>query len=171
MSYEIEAHKQKLELARFTHESLRDQIVQVDEYAVRMGEGAIKASLLINGGALVALLAFLGNLAKFDADLRNLNNLRFPMILFAAGVLSSTVGLGLSWAANFCSARALINYRMDFEFPFIHKQPKAVYYDRATSALQVLAIIFGVAPLICFAIGAWLASDALITLLSHPHLH
>jgi len=66
------------------------QRLELLKSAVRAGESALKTLLLMNGGAAVAVLAFLGNLlAKPSSGL----NLSVPN--FKAGLLRFTLGVAL----------------------------------------------------------------------------
>ena len=59
------------------------------ELRAALGRAAIQAYLFLNGGAAVALLAFLGNLATAPADTRliaDLAMLKFALMMFNAGV-------------------------------------------------------------------------------------
>ena len=59
---------------------------------------AIKSALLINGGASVAILAFLGSfLSKGEQKTAVLNALSGPLLFFGLGVLSGAFGAGLGY--------------------------------------------------------------------------
>ena len=67
------------------------------EGTIGMAASALKAALVINGGAAVAVLAFLGTLSH-DA-----NYGAFPLclLLFALGVLFASVGSGLAYLVQY----------------------------------------------------------------------
>jgi len=52
-----------LEEARRAHDRARDFELSTNEAAINSGQLAIRTAVLINGGAAVAVLAFLGGLA------------------------------------------------------------------------------------------------------------
>ena len=66
---------------------------------VQSGQAALKSAFLINGGAAVALLAFIGNVwTKTQA---NVSGLGFPLLLYVFGVLSPAVASGLTYLSQY----------------------------------------------------------------------
>jgi len=66
---------------------------------VQSGQAALKSAFLINGGAAVALLAFIGNVwTKTQA---NVNGLGFPLLLYVFGVLFPAVASGLTYLSQY----------------------------------------------------------------------
>src|SRR5262245_49137007 len=62
------------------------------EAAVKYVESGIKAIMLINGGASVSLLAFIGGLAaQGKVQVRGLSLLTNSLMWFASGVLSAAI--------------------------------------------------------------------------------
>jgi hypothetical protein len=51
----------------------------------------LKALLLINGGAAVAILAYLGNLASHASPVAHLPNMRYALLYFAGGVFATAL--------------------------------------------------------------------------------
>jgi hypothetical protein len=66
------------------------------------GNFALKSAILINGGASVALLAFLGKIWGSATIVQNvlLINMPLALLLFVLGVLSSAVAAGLNYLAS-----------------------------------------------------------------------
>ncbi len=63
--------------------------------AVQAGQAALKSAFLINGGAAVALLAFIGNIwTKTNA---NVSGLGFPLLLYVFGVWCPAIATGLTY--------------------------------------------------------------------------
>ena len=55
--------------------------------AVSAGENALKSVILINGGAAIALLAFVGSIWDKSANDIDVNKLLISMVIFVAGTL------------------------------------------------------------------------------------
>lgn len=72
--------------------------VSLMEAGLRAHEGSLKSAILINGGAAVALLAFVGNLTTKEPTLARLsvNGFGHAMLVFAGGVLLGGVGQAVS---------------------------------------------------------------------------
>ena len=99
---------------------------------IASGQSALKASMLINGGAVIALLAFIGNTVK-SPPMGNIQDLlAAPMWLFCLGILCSAVASGATYLTQFL-------YSADWM--------KTGYVFQILSILIVLAsyVLFGVA--------------------------
>jgi hypothetical protein len=69
--------------------------------AFEFGSRALQAVLVVNGGAAVALLALLGNLAAHPQGITfHLALLRLSLGLFSLGSLLATVAMALGWGAQ-----------------------------------------------------------------------
>ena len=70
---------------------------------VQYGQAALKSVILINGGASVALLAFIGNIFSNNiVEPKILIGLSNSLIGFVLGVLFSAVAVGLTYLAQSC---------------------------------------------------------------------
>lgn len=71
------------------------------------GLEAIKASTLINGGAAVAILAFIGHLASIHTESGRIMEFEQPLCWFVQGALSSVVASGITYFMQRISAVSL----------------------------------------------------------------
>ena len=62
----MDLHEQTMEEAHRAQDVLRDHRRIVNESMVKSGEVVVRSCLLINGGAAIAILAFLGNVITKD---------------------------------------------------------------------------------------------------------
>ena len=60
------------------------------------GQTALKSCTIMNGGAAVALLAFIGSIWNKSTDIKILKLLLFSMILYVFGVFYGVVATGLT---------------------------------------------------------------------------
>lgn len=67
---------------------------------ISCGQSALKSATLINGGAAVALLAFIGHVWGKDLSSLVLNGLSFSLLLFVFGVLCSAIASGTTYLAQ-----------------------------------------------------------------------
>src|SRR4051812_11172099 len=74
---------------------------------ISSGENAVKSAMLINGGASVAVLAFLGNLMAKASLAPSLKLGEFPnaMLCFVFGVLVPALANGLIYSTQFSFKR------------------------------------------------------------------
>jgi hypothetical protein len=68
------------------------------------GQGALKAALLVNAGASVALLAFVGTTMANSIERCLLLTLCFSMLLFVFGVLCAAIASGVTYLAGLVDA-------------------------------------------------------------------
>ena len=66
------------------------------------GQAAMKSALLINGGAAVAILAFIGQIFNSLGNCETIHSLKFSMIFFVFGTLSSAIAFGTTYIAQLC---------------------------------------------------------------------
>jgi len=98
------------ETRKLQHESNLAYYRAQREHAIEMlrtinesGKVALTTNILINGGATVALLAFLGNLAgkSSSGTFATPAPLALAILSFAGGVLLAAMATGLTYATNF----------------------------------------------------------------------
>ena len=125
--------------------------------AIESGHNAIKASLLLNGAACIALLGFLANtlgLAKDGGDAARLLALMLDSLsYFAAGAMLAAVTAGLGYLTNFCAATSAGAFSKHFNTPFIRATKSSSNWGRAYSTLTVITIVVAIASYIAFAMG------------------
>lgn len=80
--------------------------IQLGLSIITLGQNALKSAILINGGAAVALLAFIGNIWGQGASKENIALLAIAMRCFSLGVLTAAMGSG----ATYC-CQHLYHYR------------------------------------------------------------
>lgn len=69
------------------------------------GQAALKSAILINGGAAVALLAFIGSVFKVSQNNEVVTTLSHAMFCFVIGVLSGAIASGVVYITQFVYAR------------------------------------------------------------------
>ncbi|SRR6266852_2927538 len=130
--------------------------------AIDSGKNALQTAILINGGAAVALLAFLGNILTKDTPSRA--SLKFPLsaalLCFGLGVLASALAAAFVYFAQSAHARQVeVNVNSieasragkDTEAADLLQNAKA--YHRTGLRRNLVAIWFGVASLVFFFAG------------------
>lgn len=92
---EIERYKadlqNRIEINKHNHEGRLEMFRSV----ISSGQSAIKSSFLLNGGAAVAMLAFIGHLAQFSAA--KVPEFAACLIPFAFGVLAISLTAGITY--------------------------------------------------------------------------
>jgi hypothetical protein len=137
------------------HDKLDDYQTYVDQAAIKAGEFALRMSLLINGGAAIALLTFIGNLGK-DKKL-----FADTLVWFASGVALAVSALALSYFTNLFTAGMAGSRLRTWQHPYIQPGPTTSRYTILRWVFHVAAILFGLASLAAFVCGMLRVRDAL----------
>jgi len=118
---------------------------------VMLASEGLKALMLVNGGAIVALLALLGS--EHVATGKAASRLAFPFLCFSLGLASNLFGfLGAYWT-QYALLREERTERGDTRTPPL-EEGSHVRYLRLTALLSIVSIIF-------FVLGAFASIGAL----------
>ena len=117
---------------------MQEHWIETYKSLITISGEAFKFSALINGGAAVAILAYLGNVAGKTA----VPDMRGAMLPFLAGV----VLCGLGWSAAYLTQYTLFNEERP-NSPRLAAQSHKKY-------LWAAAILY-LASLVTFCVGAW----------------
>jgi hypothetical protein len=130
-SYEAQkyAHELKLRQAERTHDRNREMGDLFNANADRNSQAAIRILLAINGGAAVALLAFVGGLAsRSNFDLQKLPQITEQLQWFIWGIITSGIAATAAYIVNYCYAGALLIREEIWEHPFTIESKKSKIY-------------------------------------------
>lgn len=144
----IRAHDQETEFFRHTNNA-----------AIEAGQIAVKSLFLINGGAVVVMLAFIANI--FNDIWLNAGTLTKPLIFFVAGVGFAVLVSALTYFTNYCFASGSNSRIRKWDYPFVEDTQATKRWVRCGIGFQICAIILAVASFVAFAIGVHQINDAL----------
>ncbi|EIV9530877.1 hypothetical protein MBN47_005262 [Klebsiella aerogenes] len=127
-----------------------ENIFQIESFkaAINIGANACKTFLIMNGGAAIALLAFLGNIWNKSSTPDAAYAVAGALFLFCIGVVLSGVCAGLSYFSQ--------------AFFVSSELGKHKYRLRCGHAMNALACICGAGSIIVFAYGAYTAYISMI---------
>lgn len=124
------------------YEAQQSHYLEMFRSVIQVGQSALKSIILINGGAAVSMLAFIGNLAsKQRLSTEAMTLLTGPMLFFAMGVLSGALGTGGTYLSQLFYAQ--------------EKKKAGIFFHVVTIALVIMAYVF-------FAVGAFAAKGAVM---------
>ena len=113
--------------------------LEVFKGAIRFAEIALKSAILINGGAAVAFLAFIGTLwTGSNENPESLLKLAGPLMLFVWGVFLGAISSGLAYLTQICYAEG---------------------GQKLGNILRVFAVLSVFGTYVCFYMGAYEASE------------
>jgi hypothetical protein len=151
--------EQNRAVAERQHDRITEIGNKVEEAAINGGNLALRMVLLINGGAAVALLSFMGGLPK---DQRQA--VASALAWFAWGVVAAASALGLAYFTNFCVAGLHRSMTYWYEPPYVRNGPHTALWRSLSFAFLIMAVLAGVGALVFFVVGVLRVKSAFINL-------
>ena len=152
--YQKWTHEMARADAQRSHDRWHKVIDTMNDAAVKASEAALRAAILINGGAAVSVLAFIGGLASKELiKIERLADVATSLLIFAFGVAAATFGIGLSYLTHFLSAAYANSFAMTFSHPYVSKGKRTYLWTWCKRISHGLAFVAGVASLVLFVCG------------------
>jgi hypothetical protein len=130
-----------------------NQFDKLNEAAVKIADATLRAGMLINGGAAVSVLAFIGSLATKELiTVTQLSLIASSLVIFALGVVAAVLGMGLSYMTHFFGAGRIASFTKLSEHPWIIPGRATRSYTNAIRATHILAFAAG---LVCIVFFVW----------------
>lgn len=137
-----ELYKAKLQNWAEEHKNKHQLSQEMFRSVITAGQNALRTSFLMNGGASVAMLAFMGNLATKSPDKVQL--FAYCITLFVFGVLISSIISGATYLSQwFYASDKKWTYKVGF-------------------SLNVIGIVLGICSYMIFAYGIKEAYDVFV---------
>ena len=146
-----------LECAMRAHDVAIQRGVDARATAAESANIAIKSLTLINGGAVVALLAFVGALATNDSTQEvSIAALIVSIWWFAIGVGLSATTAALAYLVNMLDADIISSESLTWEHPFVEqsKMSRVLFWIRTGVHLAALATALSVIVVFFFGVGS-----------------
>ncbi len=136
-----EERQTKVEAIIEKYRAINTQHIEMFKSVITMGQSALKSAILINGGAAVALLAFIGKVwGNVDGHI-DLEYLKCGLMLYTFGVLSATIASGFTYLSQW----------------FYHRHNLTI-----GKILNVAVIVLVIGSYLLFAMGSYEAYLSLI---------
>jgi hypothetical protein len=155
-----------IEDARRAHDQEEDAWNRANEAAVETGNIALKTAVLVNGGAAVAVLGFIGSVFN-GGHLKtgtSLGTLTSPLEWFAWGVAIATLAMGFGYLVNYSNAVIISERKRIWEYPFVQDTRTSGVWHLVSMVFTVLAFISGMASLGFFVYGMFQIRSVIGTL-------
>ncbi len=101
---QMEKYKAELQVWIKQNETVQAEKIEMFRSVILSGQNALKTAFLMNGGATVALLAFLGKLS--DQHQGKIAVFASALVVFVIGVLAITVASGLTYLSQWFYAHS-----------------------------------------------------------------
>jgi hypothetical protein len=169
--------EQQIEEVKWKHELQRDDAKRAHDISAEFHtytnkaamEGAnlaLRTLIVINGGAAIAILTFLGGVASKDKiDFTKVGAVANTIRYFAIGVALALVGMALAYVTNYLMAEVERAKRKIWEHPYLEETPHSQRMRRLNIGFHVAAFLAAFVSLILFVVGMFAASDKITHLL------
>jgi hypothetical protein len=148
------------------HDRIDQFIDSVNQAAVNSGLAALRTAVIVNGGAAVVLLTFIGGLIssnKIGGD--EIDRTAASMMWFALGVAAALLGLLLGYAANYTSGAAARSLRRTWNHPFQQAGPHTMFWTVLNYATGWAALLAGVCSIGLFVGGLFAVYNSITSLM------
>lgn len=159
-------YEQYRALAERAHDKESDFMDRVNEAAMSNADQVLRTLVIINGGAAIAMLAFIGSLISADGAkfASKLPAVATPILWFVWGVAIATFAIGLAYLTNYCMATSTALKEHHYEKPFIRNTLGSKIWIWFGIGFQLLAILSAFVSLGCFIWGMTEIRDAIVML-------
>jgi hypothetical protein len=147
--------------AERAHENLTEFTRQNYEAAFKSGQIALRTVVLVNGGAAVAVLFFLGIIAA-RVSVAQISIVASSLIWFVAGITFGLIALTCAYLTNLYDANVGTSLSQTWQYPYNQPGRYTQYFVRVSRFVHIVAIVAGTASLVLFIVGMWDVRSAII---------
>jgi hypothetical protein len=150
-----DAHR---ELALRAHDREAEFFKTNNDAAIKSGDEAVKALILINGGSSVAMLAFVGTLASKDHTTpQQIAMIASPLIWFAFGVGLAVVAACFSYLTNSAITKLSLTRERTWQHPYVKDGARSGRWQLIVWLTRMVTIVVVACSLASFGWGVWTA--------------
>jgi hypothetical protein len=148
------AHERAKKDAERAHDQHHEEWSSRNRAAVDAAQLALRSAILVNGGAAVALLAFIGSLAaQGRVGASEIGAVANSLLWFAGGVAFALLATLAAYIVNLLRADSVAAKKPIWDHPWVSPTPRSTRLLSAARVLHVLAILVGLTSLGCFVTG------------------
>lgn len=148
------------------HDQENDFFNRVNEAAIANANLAIRALIIINGGAAIATLAFISRIVSTNDGklVDKIPELTAPLTCFAWGVALATLATALAYFTNYSITSSSHNRKRIYDPPYVCATAASKRWLRFASGFQAAAIFSALASLFYFVSGMLKIQDVISAL-------
>lgn len=140
--------------AQRAHDYVRTMISDFNKAAVDGANIALKGLLVVNGGAVIALLGFLASLASSQGGLGLLvPAVAKPLVLFAWGAALSVLASAGAYLTNYMYCSSVADWTLSFSHPFIAETASSKRWSFWGKIVHVITFLVGLASVAMMGLG------------------
>ena len=159
-------HERNLQIAQREHDALREHAKSINEAAATSANHALRTALLINGGAAVSMLAFIGGLVSNGKVLvgAQLASVAAPLVWFALGVALAGLATAFAYFTNFSNVGSANSMRRLWEYPWLEATTASKRWLKSYYVCLGISVLSGFGSLGLFVFGMYKVWKAILTL-------
>lgn len=151
-----------MEHALRAHDLNRNVNAEMRRAAVDSANVTIRSLILVNGGAVVALLAFVGALESGDINNAiKIEALVAPIRWFAFGVGFSAVTAALAYLVNMLDSDITDSVELIWKYPYVVSKKQAKWLGWLRLGAHISALALAIAALVAFFLGIISVTEAI----------
>lgn len=155
MSDEVTKSKEQIEsevsLARPYHQELHEHFTNSNNYITESSNQAIRSLFLINGGAVVALLALLA------ASIETQHEIALIVVkalqYFAKGVFAAAMTSVAAYLTNYCYGSSVYAQKRILNWPYVEETSSGKNWRRVGVFFHLVSLASAVGSLLMFVLG------------------
>ena len=161
-----------IKAAERAHDSEEKFWLKTNDATINAGNLALRTLLIINGGAAIALLAFIGNFAPVlpgeYAGLPKIHPSITALMWFAFGVTASVMAMAFAYCTNYLYITASAKRTCNFKHPYVHDTDKSKMWGCIGIVTHITTVVLAVLSIIIFILGIYEVNEMINTFLSVP---
>jgi hypothetical protein len=160
-------HGLNREDAHRAHDNTDEFHTYSNKAAIDAANLSLRTLVIVNGGAAIAVLTFLGGVASKDKiDFVKVGVVAGTLKWFALGVALAVSAMALAYLTHFATASITSSQIRAWEHPYVSAGPKTARWRRINLLFHISAMLVAFGSLALFLAGMFAASDAVTHLLN-----
>jgi hypothetical protein len=160
------AHEVARRAAERAHDHLIEHGNKLNEGAMKDAQAAIRIVLAINGGAAVAILAFIGGLkSRNDITITQLHPIANSLIYFISGTATAAIAAACAYLTNLGYARGALLKQPIWEHPYHLETRTSRRHVRVGRLCHALGVVMFVLAVVLFCWGMLRTTTAIQALM------
>lgn len=138
-------------------------IVKGNEAAVALSQAALKALLLLNGGAAVAMLGFVASIASNRSGTRlDMQAVLWALQSFSAGASLAVLATGVAYVVMYLQVSVVKSFQITSRPPFYKSSSNTDLLNVACNSFHIVAVMISCMALGAFVLGVMWTGDILL---------
>ena len=151
---DIEIGRIKMEEAQRAHDREATLFRAHFEAASKAAEVAVKTSVVVNGGAAIAVLTFIGGMVGKDiVGVKQVADVSSSLMWFASGVAAGVTALAFIYLMNYSAASTVRWRKPIYEPPFVETTPRSKAMHAIYAMAHAVAVFVSLISIILFVLG------------------